>query len=188
MTWAISTNIDISSNNKFKIYGLNTTHESNISTVTSPGFLLLPSEAPSASSSSNPAQVTTNLSSTSISSNVPSISSNAPTIRNDPAATSLAPARTAPSGLSTGEKAGISVGIILLACLLLGAFFFVRQRRQLKAHKQARRGTVPPAPVEATADQPAQEIDGAQVHELHWQHRSAEMEERRRTPLEMDVR
>ena len=172
--WNIKPDLDISSNNEFKIYGLNMTDNEDISTVTSPPFLLLPSEAPSASSSSFPAQVTKTPSSTSISSR--------------PAATSLAPARTASSGLSTGEKAGIGVGIILLACLLLGAFFFVRQRRQLKAHKLTSSAPVPPAPVEAPADQPVQEIDGAQIHELHWQHRLAELEERRRTLLEMDVR
>ena len=173
--WNIKHDLDISSNNKFKIYGLNMTDLEDISTVTSPPFVLLPSEAPSASSSSTPAQVTTTPSSTSISTG--------------PAATSLAPAKQGASGLSTGGKAGFGVGLSLLACLsLVGVWFFVRQRRQLKAYKRESGATVPPGPVGAAADPPSYESDGAQVHELHWQHRSAEMEERRRTPLEMDVR
>ena len=51
IAWCIATDIDISSNQEFKIFALNQTDPNAITTRTSPGFLLLPSHVSSTLSS-----------------------------------------------------------------------------------------------------------------------------------------
>ena len=78
-----------------------------------------------------------------------------------------------PSDLSSGTKAGIGVSCTLIACSILpGAFlFFMRRRRQQRAHSRK------------------PELDGkaaAEKHEPDEQHEISEMMEARiTTPVEM---
>ena len=56
IAWSISPDIDISSNQKFKIFDLNMTDTEDITTATSSGFVLLPSSISSPSSSASVAE------------------------------------------------------------------------------------------------------------------------------------
>ncbi|MCJ1263664.1 hypothetical protein MMC22_003534 [Lobaria immixta] len=178
MQWEIATiakDIDISSTRKFKIFAMNQTDPNEITTKTSPGFLLLPSSVPSTSSSVSTA-ASHSINGTSQTSTIPSDTHI--TVASTAASTSSATPGPKPSGISRGAKAGIGVSCTLLACsILLGAFFFMRRRRQQPAYKIRPFSFRKP------------ELDGkaaAKTHKLDEQHGISEMmEARTTTPVEM---
>lgn len=168
--WTVATDIDISSNQKFKIFAVNQTDPNAITTRTSPGFLLLPSPVPSTLSSVSTAA------SYSGSGILPATHI---TGASTAASTSLATPGPKSSDLSSGATAGIGVSCTLVACfILLGAFlFFMRRRRQQRAYRIGPFSLRKP------------ELDGraaAEKHELDEQHGISEMMEARiTTPAEL---
>lgn len=176
MWWEIKTNIDISSNQKFKIFALNQTNTNEIITKTSPGFLLLPSTVSSTSSSVSTA-ASHSSSDTSQISFTPS--DTLITVTSAAAITRLATPGPKPNDLSSGAKAGIGVSCAVLACsILLGTvFFFMGRRRQPTAYNIGPFSFRHP------------ELDGraaAERHELNEQHGISEMMEARiSSPVEM---
>ena len=135
MAWDIARDIDISSNQEFKIFALNQTDPNAITTRTSPGFLLLPS--PVSSTLSSVSTTTASYSGSGILRTASTPSDTHITGASTAASTSLATPGPKPSDLSSGAKAGIGVSCTLIACLvLLGAFlFFIRRRRQQRADR-----------------------------------------------------
>ncbi len=175
MRWLVATDIDISSNQKFKIFALNQTDPNKITTEISPGFLLLPSTVSSTSSSVSTA---VSHSSSGTSQTSPNPSDTYITVVSTAASTGSATLGPKPSDLSSGAKAGVGVSCTLLACsILLGAFFFfMRWRRQQPAYKTK----IGPF----SSWKP--ELDGRAKHELDEQHGISEMMEARiTTPVEM---
>ncbi|KAF2469598.1 uncharacterized protein BDR25DRAFT_371555 [Lindgomyces ingoldianus] len=169
MAWEISRDIDISSNQKFKIFAMNLTNPEDIATVTSPGFSLLPSSA-SSTTSSIPAT-------TSSSSSTSQMSSTLTTTLITSLFTSSAPLRTTPTSLSRGAKAGIGFSCSLLASLiLLGIVFFMRWQWKQKAHKGAP-SAFERADIDGTAaDKQIPEAGGWEIHEMDEQRIVREME------------
>ncbi len=191
MAWEISPDIDISSNHKFKIFGLNMTDTEDITTATSPGFLLLPSSMSSTSSSASTA-ASRSSSSTSQMSPTPSANHSSAASRSSTAPTTAVPASSAapttnPPGLSRGAKAGLGIGCTLLACLiLLGVFLFMRRRRQQQTTYQVRSSAnEQPHDNGRATNKPIPEISGGEKHELDEQHGVGEVEGRNVAPVEM---
>lgn len=168
MAWNIAKDIDISSNQEFKIFALNHTDPNAINTRTSPGFLLLHSTV---SSTLSRVSTTASYSGGGILQTVSTPSDTHITGASTAATTNLATPGSKPSDLSSAAEAGIAVSCIFIACsTLLGTFFFfMRRRRQQRA------------------DRP--ELDGraaAKKRELDEQHGVSEvMEARISTPVEL---
>ncbi|MCJ1267374.1 hypothetical protein MMC22_007259 [Lobaria immixta] len=134
MQWDIARDIDISSNQRFKIFAMSQTDPNETITMTSPGFLLLPSTV---SSTSGSVSTAASHSSNGTSQTPPTPSDTHIKVASTAASTSSATPDPKLSGLSSGVKAGIGVSCTLLACsILLGAFFFfMRRQRQQPAYK-----------------------------------------------------
>ena len=192
MQWAIDPKIDISLNRKFKIFGLNITDAQAISTLASPGFLLLPSSVLSSFSSESTA-ITSISSSTTRSSPTPSIAHAAgtsssgtsqspppPSATNTVAASRNAKAPTSNArGLSKGAKAGIGVGCTLLACLVLLEVFLLmrrRRRRPQKIQKLETSASEKPELDGRAAKRSVPEVSGEERYELDEQYGIREME------------